>query len=209
MLHIVSETNGRMAPAGRPWAYRHPVLVGVGVFCLLFVPLGLQGIVNRDWNEVVFPLPGALLLGGIWFALYRWGISTGRGEIRAPDAAGSSPAIGAAASNADRNLAQVCQLGVLFCPAVVPAVVLVACRRRPFVRMYAAQALNLQLVLSVALASMTATAVGTNSEGAAMSATYALCVVVYGYSLAVSLLGTVKAANGISWRYPVNVPLFR
>jgi hypothetical protein len=34
---------------------------------------------------------------------------------------------------------------------------------------------------------------------------YGLRGPVYAYALAVSLIGTIKAANGIMWRYPLNL----
>ena len=189
--------------ADRRWAYRHPLLSGLTVFAVLYLPLAAASALNGEWNETLLALPGALFFGGLWFALYRWGA-----VARGPQC--SKPSAAVRPSEAERNLAQISQLGVLIVPAIVPALVLVASRdKKPFVRAYAVQALNLQLVLAVAMMLLVAGVLATDFDGVANSVVQLLGSAVYGYCLAVSLMGTIKSSNGILWRYPATPSISR
>ena len=110
-----------------------------------------------------------------------------------------------APSGSERTLAQLSQLSVLACPALGPALVWLAGREKPFVRAYAVQAFSLQLVLCGAMAAFAITGRATDFKGAAFTAVWIAGTAVYAYALAVSLIGTIKAANGIMWRYPLNL----
>lgn len=205
-------TNRAPAPApDQSWRYRHPVHSGLAIFAVLYLPLAFIGILKSDWYLVIGMLPGALLMGAGWSALYRWAGTNSlgknvRGEVVVEQAETVPDVV---SSEADRVWAQVAQLGVFGCPVVVAAAIFVAHLRNPFVRGWAAQAINVQLLEMVAFIGFGFVGLASGFSGIAFYAMYAAGLVVYLYVLGASLVGTVKAANGIVWRYPFTIPLVR
>lgn len=193
-------------PPGQRWAFRHPFRAGLLVFVALFGPLGLQGVLTGDSAEILLGLSGAVILGGGWFALHRWGAAHGLGQVT--DHSASDPA-SRLPTDRERNWAQACQLCILFVPVIGAAAVRVQFKNDQFVRAFAVEALNLQLALVAVIAAMVTAGFATGFEGAAFSVVYVFGVASYLYCLGVSLMGTMKAANGERWSYPVNLRVFR
>lgn len=92
---------------------------------------------------------------------------------------------------------------------MVSAVLLVMNRENDFVRGYAARSLNLQLVFAVNLTVAAFVLIPADPSVFATNVVYGFCEAVYLYCVAVSLMGTMAAANGVVWKYPINLPLFR
>jgi uncharacterized Tic20 family protein len=109
-------------------------------------------------------------------------------------------------SSRDRRLAVAAQAGFLVMPILMPLVIRLSARDRPFVNHYATEALNLQLFYWVS--AFGAVGLSTTAESAFFPAISYL-VVGYLYSLTVTIVGSTRAEAGVCWRYPINVRVVR